>query len=321
MTARHASSDFVIEYWSKLMRKTGEKVSSGEILELGGVGWSLDVYPQGVDASRQFVIAKLNCLLNKGMKETCRPQSYRVEAAVMVKADPCTRMADSTTVAQDVVTPANPTLVFHLRDPWYEHWVPLQVTNYLDNDRMKITVSVCIWDEELQGTRHPSAIQRMQQPSCHLGQLLTNMRRSGAHCDVDIHASGESLHAHSVVLIARSPVFAAMLQANMTEGATGVIEVTDVDAVTFSRMLDYMYTDCIKDVNFESDAEAVGLLLQASAKYELTGLVALGSYALNPHGTFVGAGSGKFGGVGCTEFGGVARRLHILHSCVGRGLP
>lgn len=56
----------------------------------------------------------------------------------------------------------------------------------------------------------------------------------------------EELCCHSFPLAARSPVFQAMLTAEMRERHSGRIEITDMSAATGKELLFYMYTDRLR---------------------------------------------------------------------------
>ena len=86
--------------------------------------------------------------------------------------------------------------------------------------------------------------------------------------------SREEIRANKLMLMARSPVFARMLQSNMVEKNTSTIEIVDIDPDVFKVVLAYVYTGKVKE-------ELVGCLCQieqvlmAADKYEMKRLVAL----------------------------------------------
>lgn len=59
---------------------------------------------------------------------------------------------------------------------------------------------------------------------------------------------GEELPAHRIVLTARSPVFHALLNSGMREGAEGVVKLEDVRAPVFRALLHFVYTDALPQV-------------------------------------------------------------------------
>jgi len=60
-----------------------------------------------------------------------------------------------------------------------------------------------------------------------------------------VQVEGEELPAHRIVLTARSPVFHALLNSGMREGAEGVVKLEDVRAPVFRALLHFVYTDAL----------------------------------------------------------------------------
>jgi len=106
-----------------------------------------------------------------------------------------------------------------------------------------------------------------------LSQDLGTMLDSGHGADVLLHVGGESLPAHSFVLMARSPVFRAMCSHEMQEKTTKEVVIEALDPVSVKEMLRYMYTGQAANTLQDSDyAEGV---LEAANRYQVAGLVEL----------------------------------------------
>ena len=90
--------------------------------------------------------------------------------------------------------------------------------------------------------------------------------KSGAHTDMVIKCGTESIPCHKAVLAARSPVFSAMFQHNMTEARTHEVDIPDLAPLTVHLMLEYIYGGAFRHNSATED------LLPAADKYELTGL-------------------------------------------------
>ena len=60
--------------------------------------------------------------------------------------------------------------------------------------------------------------------------------------DIVIHCQGEQIPAHKCILSARSPVFRAMMQANMVESIKREITIEDEDKDVLFEMLRFIYT-------------------------------------------------------------------------------
>jgi len=91
-------------------------------------------------------------------------------------------------------------------------------------------------------------------------QLLNSKSLS----DVIIDIQGQTFEAHKLVLAARSPVFLAMFQTNLTEKQTNTLTICDIEADTFSEVLRFIYTDQVEQLD-----EMASKLLSAADKYML----------------------------------------------------
>ena len=86
--------------------------------------------------------------------------------------------------------------------------------------------------------------------------------------DFVIRCQGEEFRVHKFVLSARSPVFDAMFQSEMSESVKGEIRIDDADNDVFKEMLRYMYCAKVED-SFTKFKE----LLVAANKYQVEDLV------------------------------------------------
>ena len=100
--------------------------------------------------------------------------------------------------------------------------------------------------------------------------ILTGMKKmlsDSLHSDLTIKCGGEEFKVHKAVLASQSPVFRRMLESDMKEQRTNVIEISDVDQAVISDMLAYIYTGSVP--NLDTLARE---LLNVANKYELSGL-------------------------------------------------
>ena len=62
------------------------------------------------------------------------------------------------------------------------------------------------------------------------------------YTDVTIKVKDEIFNCHKCILGARSPFFAVMMESDMKEKNTGVVEIDDFEPTTFKEFLLYLYT-------------------------------------------------------------------------------
>ena len=97
-----------------------------------------------------------------------------------------------------------------------------------------------------------------------IGNLFLDQETS----DIVIHCQGEQILAHKCILSARSPVFRAMMQANMLESIKREIMIEDVDNEVLKEMLRFIYTAEVGE-----DFSKIKDLLVLADKYEVVELV------------------------------------------------
>ncbi|GFY71948.1 TD and POZ domain-containing protein 5 [Trichonephila inaurata madagascariensis] len=85
---------------------------------------------------------------------------------------------------------------------------------------------------------------------------------------MNLRTNTTTIPVHTQILGARSSVFKAMFSNDMKEKTKGCVDVTDVDDETVRRMLLYMYTDKLDDLQWESASQ----LYAASDKYDIASL-------------------------------------------------
>ncbi|CAE7773773.1 BPM1, partial [Symbiodinium microadriaticum] len=119
-------------------------------------------------------------------------------------------------------------------------------------------------------------------PGSTLSQAMLALLEEGRCSDVRFMMQDEVLQAHSPILCARSEVFSKQLTAGMQESISKVIVIEDCDVSTFKTFLQFLYTDCLPDVeelmpqtSTESEDEGsprllrMQALLAVSHKYEV----------------------------------------------------
>lgn len=88
--------------------------------------------------------------------------------------------------------------------------------------------------------------------------------------DVELHCDGDTTRAHKALLRVRSPVLAKMLQADMLEGRTSVVNIRDMDAHTFRLFLKHLHSGKLEQESLTF--EAALRLYEAGDMYEVQNL-------------------------------------------------
>lgn len=109
---------------------------------------------------------------------------------------------------------------------------------------------------------------------------FSEMFDSGLNYDAEIRCGEHSVKAHKNVLCARSEVLKAMLESDMVEGRTGVVELQDTDISYIQDFVRYLYTGVIPELTFDGakalyeigDKYLVGSLVLRCSEYILDNL-------------------------------------------------
>nr|KAG5688856.1 hypothetical protein BaRGS_005231 [Batillaria attramentaria] len=112
-------------------------------------------------------------------------------------------------------------------------------------------------------------------PDCRLSEDLGQLFQSSSFSDVFLCVGGHEFRVHKSILAARSPVFYAMFEHEMTESKRNRVEITDVDHDVMREMLRFIYTG--KAPNLDKMADE---LLAAADKYALERLKVMCEEAL-----------------------------------------
>ncbi|GFU07712.1 hypothetical protein NPIL_350791 [Nephila pilipes] len=90
----------------------------------------------------------------------------------------------------------------------------------------------------------------------------------GLHSDMKLRTATETFHTHKNILSIRSPVFRKMFATDMKENIQECVDIPDLDDDTVRRMLLYVYTNALEDLQWESALR----LYAAADKYEIVAL-------------------------------------------------
>ncbi|GFT01636.1 speckle-type POZ protein B [Nephila pilipes] len=101
-----------------------------------------------------------------------------------------------------------------------------------------------------------------------LQKNLGTLYKENILCDTKLKTETGTFLAHKNILSARSPVFKAMFANDMKEKSSECVYIEDLDDDTVERMLLYLYTAAVEDLQWESAYE----LYAAADKYEILSL-------------------------------------------------
>ncbi|GFT44946.1 TD and POZ domain-containing protein 3 [Nephila pilipes] len=87
---------------------------------------------------------------------------------------------------------------------------------------------------------------------CFFKKAIKNMYEKRILSDICLRSDSESFHVHKNILGVRSPVFEAMFRNDMKEKMKTSIDLHDIDANTLHRLLLYIYTDTVEDLEWET---------------------------------------------------------------------
>ncbi|XP_066265222.1 kelch-like protein 2 [Branchiostoma lanceolatum] len=74
---------------------------------------------------------------------------------------------------------------------------------------------------------------------------LASQRKTGEFLDVVVKVEGREFPCHRAVL-ASTPYFKAMLSSNLAESSSKVVQLHEIDSISFSKILDFLYTGEIR---------------------------------------------------------------------------
>ncbi|WOL20661.1 BTB/POZ and MATH domain-containing protein 4 isoform X1 [Canna indica] len=149
----------------------------------------------------------------------------------------------------------------------------LETSDYLKDDCLKIDCTVGVVVSVMDSPRLHSIQVPESDIGMHFGALLDKQEGS----DVVFNVAGEKIHAHKLVLAARSPRFRSQFF-DALDGENNEIIVTDMEPKVFKAMLHFIYRDALVEDDMlvtSNSTEScvsdtlVSKLLAAADKYSL----------------------------------------------------
>lgn len=143
---------------------------------------------------------------------------------------------------------------------------------YLENDTLRLQCTVTAGPSQprlilsLSGEDEMSVLKEM-------GLHFLRLFETETLCDVELEVGDERLKAHSVVLAARSPVFAAMWSSCMKEGLHKTVKIEGLDVAAVRNILRFMYSGQLEQ-GLGGD-ESMLRTLEGADRYQIQSLVNL----------------------------------------------
>lgn len=97
---------------------------------------------------------------------------------------------------------------------------------------------------------------------------LQRFYQEGKFNDIKFYTVNNEFPAQKAIVCAHSRVFRAMFERNMKENRTGVVTVNDLEDETVSKMLLFLHTNILEDLDFDMACK----LYYAADKYQITSL-------------------------------------------------
>ncbi|VDN82195.1 unnamed protein product [Brugia pahangi] len=142
------------------------------------------------------------------------------------------------------------------------------VSHIQPQDELQLVLSLTItFDTVTKSSQNPRQCSVPDARPAEIARDLEAIYKEGRLADFTIVASGRELPAHQIILSARSPVFAAMLEPHTEEAKNSRVVFPDIDFEVMQELLLYMYTG--RSPNLSNMALD---LLAAADRFQLPGL-------------------------------------------------
>lgn len=142
---------------------------------------------------------------------------------------------------------------------------------WLHNGELRISAKVIVSSELKHGEKicpGPSELSLLAD----LSDSFRKLMQSTETTDVTILVCDTKIEAHSLVLMARSPVFATMLSCGLREASTKDIVISDLDADAMRELVSFLYTGCVPPRLLEDDHLSFELM-KAAHRFECQAVV------------------------------------------------
>lgn len=224
-TIGHIELEWEIQNFFDLSYKSRHHVESSTFL-LGNASWRLWIFPNGDRELSQGCISLFLCRINE-------TGEHNVSFSFALKAEGSTikKLEYQVLYNKERLSMGSPIFVkrsalSHLLQ--CESWngaVTVVFSGRLDD----------LFQDATCQTSRPEGVEN-------LSRNFKELCLSGCRTNVKLKVKGQEFHAHTSILGARSPVFDAMFDSEMTEKNSGVVDIPDLDPESFLDFLLFMYT-------------------------------------------------------------------------------
>ncbi|XP_057327410.1 speckle-type POZ protein-like [Microplitis mediator] len=133
---------------------------------------------------------------------------------------------------------------------------------YLSDNTFTVGINLTVYGVITTATKVLSNIPKHQ-----MAHDYTELYNSKISSDVIINVGEKEFQAHKIILMARSPVLAAIFSHEMIEKKDKKLTIRDISPEIFEKVLEYIYTDKVTGLEEIADD-----LLEAADKYQLLSL-------------------------------------------------
>lgn len=152
----------------------------------------------------------------------------------------------------------------------------LLISHVQPQDELQLVLSINVTFDTITRTNQTVKIVALPSPKpAEVTRDLEMALRDNKHTDFTIIIGEQEIPVHKVILTARSPVFAAMLEPHTEEAQKGRVIIEEVDYEVMNELITYMY--CGKSPNLTEHALEI---LAAADRFQLPGLKEMADMAL-----------------------------------------
>ncbi|KAL6907741.1 hypothetical protein ACP4OV_001911 [Aristida adscensionis] len=247
-----------VQGYSRIKKLGNDLYIQSERFEVGGHRWFIKYYPDGHGASNAGWIS-LFLAINPDQSNAAVEASVKF-SLIDDQGEPVPSYCKSSSVIR-TFTSTN-SCWGYLK---FMEKKTLEESTHLKDDVFRLRCDIKIWKE----IRTEAITQYVVVPPSDMHQQLGRLLSTKNRADVTFEVAGETFHAHSLLLAARSSVFMAELYGPMKENTMANIRVDDMEPRVFKALLEFIYTDMLPEIDNDDMAVMAQHLLVAADRYNL----------------------------------------------------